>query len=365
MKKFSKLGLTFLIIGIVLLLIIAIVGGYVLYVVLQYYRIDDNTVLEIENPQTLVFDAAKEYTLMTYNIGFGAYDRDYSFFMDVGYMQDGTKITGKYGKAVSEENVRKNTEGSVALAKENPCDFYFFQEVDVDADRSRNINQLDALKTLGTDYASVYASNFHSAYLLYPFNDPHGKTEAGLVTMSKYAATSAVRRSYPVDDSFPTRFFDLDRCFSVLRIPVGEKELVLVNSHMSAYDEGGTIRAAQLEMLNGFMSDEYRKGNYVIVGGDFNHDIANTSDKFPTTQKFPDWVRKIEPSDLAEGFRFAADDSVPTCRSAEMPYEEGVNFTVVVDGFIVSDNVEAAAVNIDNGFLYSDHNPVKLTFRLV
>ena len=31
---------------------------------------------------------------------------------------------------------------------------------------------------------------------------------------------------------------------------------------------------------------------------------------------------------------------------------------------IVSENVDATAENIDMDFMYSDHNPVKITFRL-
>lgn len=55
---------------------------------------------------------------------------------------------------------------------------------------------------------------------------------------------------------------------------------------------------------------------------------------------------------------------VPTNRAAEMPYKPGVNYTVMIDGFIVSDNVMATVVNLDAEFLYSDHNPVLLTFSL-
>ncbi len=43
---------------------------------------------------------------------------------------------------------------------------------------------------------------------------------AGLLTMTDAHVASAVRRSYPVSDAFPAKFFDLDRCFEVLRIPV-------------------------------------------------------------------------------------------------------------------------------------------------
>ena len=55
---------------------------------------------------------------------------------------------------------------------------------------------------------------------------------------------------------------------------------------------------------------------------------------------------------------------MPTCRSTDIPYTKGVNYTSVLDGFIVSDNIEATAINIDADFEYSDHNPVLLNFRL-
>ena len=37
-----------------------------------------------------------------------------------------------------------------------------------------------------------------------------------------------------------------------------QKLLVLINSHMSAYDEGGKVRVAQMEMLTGVMAAESR-----------------------------------------------------------------------------------------------------------
>ncbi len=37
---------------------------------------------------------------------------------------------------------------------------------------------------------------------------------------------------------------------------------------------------------------------------------------------------------------------------------------MIVDGFLVSDNVSAAAENLDEEFLYSDHNPVVMEFVL-
>ena len=364
MKKALKItGITLL-----TLLIALIVAAlcYVLYVVIEYDRIEDNLQLEVSAGN--VRESAqkgREYSIVTYNIGFGAYSPEYSFFLDSGEMLDGTQVTGIYAKGLSKEDVQKNTDGAVATLKGLDADFYFVQEVDVDGDRSYHIDQLAALReALGGD--GTFAENFHSAYLLYPFNDPHGKNTAGIATFSKVKINSAVRRSYPVDTGF-AKFFDLDRCFSVHRLSVeGGKELVLINSHMSAYDEGGTIRAQQLEMLNEVMAEEYAKGNYVIVGGDFNHELADSFGTFPSEQKQPTWAYKLTSEDLTEGFTVAASkEGTGTCRAAEIPYEEGVNYLTVLDGFLVSSNVEVKTVrNVDTGFAYSDHNPVQMTFVL-
>ncbi len=370
LKKGTKMKKALKITGITLLtLLIALIVAalcYVLYVVIEYDRIEDNLQLEVsagnvqESAQT-----GEEYSIVTYNIGFGAYSPEYSFFLDSGEMLDGTQVTGIYAKGLSKEDVQKNTDGAVNTLKGLDADFYFVQEVDVDGDRSYHIDQLAALReALGGD--GTFAENFHSAYLLYPFNDPHGKNTAGIATFSKVKINSAVRRSYPVDTGF-AKFFDLDRCFSVHRLSVeGGKELVLINSHMSAYDEGGTIRAQQLKMLNEVMAEEYAKGNYVIVGGDFNHELADSFGTFPSEQKQPTWAYKLTDEDLTEGFTVAASkEGTGTCRAAEIPYEEGVNYLTVLDGFLVSSNVEVKAVkNVDTGFVYSDHNPVQMTFVL-
>ena len=365
-RKISGGGLVLRGIILIFLALILVVGGYVIYLQSNYYRIEDHAVLEVENNGENVLKTGDTYSVVTYNIGFGAYGPDYSFFMDTGEMKDGTKTSGKYGKAMSLESVETHTEGALGVIEDLDADFYLLQEVDVDADRSYHVNQKDFVKTEMTGYASVFANNFHSAYLFYPFNDPHGAVQAGLLSFSRYQISEAERRSYPVDNSFITKFTDLDRCFAQMRLPVeGGHELVLINSHMSAYDEGGTIRAQQLELLNSVMSEEYAKGNYVIVGGDFNHAMA---EGFPSEQKFPAWVAVLTEADLADGVRIVRAENeleVPTCRGADIVYTKGVNYTTVVDGFLVTDNVRATAENVDTDFAYSDHNPVKLQFELI
>lgn len=74
---------------------------------------------------------------------------------------------------------------------------------------------------------------------------------------------------------------------------------------------------------------------------------------------------------LTSGFSIIADDTSPSCRDADIPYEQGVVFTSVVDGFIVSNNIDVKSVNNivnlngdDISFMYSDHNASVLKFCL-
>lgn len=196
-----------ILIGIVIVAIV-IVGGYIAYMQSQYYRIDDNSSLNVDNNQGAIVEKGKEYSIMTYNIGFGAYDHEYSFFMDTGVMEDGTPVKGKYSRGRNEEAVMENTKGSLTTALNEDADFYFFQEVDEKATRSYGINQKELFIDGMTSYGNTFANNFHAPYMAYPFNEPHGSVEAGLLTFSKYEITESIRRSYPVDKSFFPKFFD-------------------------------------------------------------------------------------------------------------------------------------------------------------
>jgi endonuclease/exonuclease/phosphatase family metal-dependent hydrolase len=367
-----------IVLAIWFLVVVVVFGGYFGYVALSYYRIDDNLALSVEGNAESKVKLGGEYSLMSYNVGFGAYSPEYTFFMDEGQMTNGTKTVGVHGKGISYSDVKKNVDGQESVIKAQSTDFVFLQEVDKEADRSYKINMYEQFTKALPTYSNVYASNFHTAYLFYPFNDPIGATkDAGILTLSKYKIESSVRRSLPLSDSFISNLFDLDRCFSVSYLPIegSDKKLTLINIHMSAYDEGGTVRTKQLEMLNTFLATEKANGNYVIVGGDFNHcliaDDFDTDEEaltyFASQQVTPDWVKGsiLHNAELTAGYQIYANKSISTCRGADMVYEEGVTYTTVIDGFIVSDNISVINENtIDTNYLYSDHNPVKIKFIL-
>ncbi len=350
----------------------AIIASYFGYMEYEYYRIEDNVVEEIVGvaDHTEPLKLGEAYTTATYNIGFGAYTPEYTFFLDTGIMNDGTETVGTLSKAVSKKSVVNCTKGDIELLKKGIAvgntpakqpDFMLLQEVDVQATRSHWVNQVDMITDAFKGYQSVFSTNFHSPYLMMPLNDPHGSVHAGLLTLSDHTITSALRRSYPIDQTWPTKYADLDRCFLITRMAVENgKEFVLVNSHMSAYDANGGSRAQQIALLKEFLSDEYSKGNYVIVGGDWNQALCGSVELYPSQQKRPEWVTVLNDDDLPEGFSVVCPDNlneVATCRGADIPYEKGVTYRVTIDGFIISDNIDARAMTIENDFTFSDHNP--------
>ena len=341
-------------------LILAVVI-YLLYVIFSYSRLPDNVSLSVDGGASEKHvEIGREYVAVSQNLGFGAYTADFTFFMD----------GGKESRAESRESVIKCIGKGIDTVGTLDPDFILFQEVDLDSTRSYHTNQYEMLRDGFGGYSSCYAKNYDSAYLMYPIFEPHGASKSSLATFSRFEITSSLRRSLPISTSF-SKFLDLDRCYSVSRVAVENgKELIIYNVHSSAYGGSDEIRNAQMTMLLEDMKSEYDKGNYIVCGGDFNHDFTGDSveklngevpDEYGWAQPFPEEL-------IPDGFYRCTDykngELLPTCRNCDIPYEEG-NFSLIVDGFIVSDNVECVEIeNIQTEFEYSDHMPVKLTFRL-
>ena len=358
-KKTTKIILK-AILGVILAVVLIVVG-YLAYVLLSYSRIEDNLKL---TPTADGVDAKAEtgvvYTAVTQNLGFGAYTQDFTFFMD----------GGTESWAESEESVIDCINKGSETVKLLKPDFVMFQEVDFDSTRSYHVDQKAMLEEDFSDFSSTFAVNYDSAFLMYPLNEPHGTSRAGIMTLSHYNITSAVRRSLPISESF-SKFLDLDRCYSVSRVPVANgKDLVIYNVHLSAYGGSDEIRTAQMTMLFDDIKSEYEKGNYCLCGGDFNHDFTGDSTQklnggqtvdFGWAQPFP---VDLLPDCIIRCDSYSQKNLVPTCRNCDIPYEEG-NPTFIVDGFLVTDNIEVTKLeNVQTNFEYSDHNPVVIEFKL-
>lgn len=341
--------------GLALLLV---VGAYVAYVLIDYHRLGDHDIVVSGKGEAV--KTGEEYSIITYNIGFAAYTPDFGFFMD----------GGTESRAASKESVERVMGEICEFLQQQNADFLMVEEVDVDATRSHHVDQWSRLIWALEGYETAFAVNYDSPYLFYPVWEPHGKSLAGMLTASRYAMTAAKRVELPIEENF-YKFLDLDRCYTVSRVPVENgRELVLYTVHLSAYTSDGTVATEQLKLLLADMQSEYEKGNYVVCGGDFNKDMPGDSSViFGVSGEEYTWAQPL-PLDLMAGTgihlaEYDMENPVPSCRNADGPYHEG-QFVLTVDGFLVSDNVKAEPVQVlDTGFAWSDHNPVKLCFTLL
>ncbi|SFS45508.1 endonuclease/exonuclease/phosphatase family protein [Marininema halotolerans] len=339
---------------ILLLLIcspLVIVGGFLGYMTITDYVPPNSLSIPIEHNTHQQLDVGVPFTVTSFNIGYAGLDKKEDFFMDGG--------TDSHGS--SQEQVMKNLEGITQVLKKENSSFFFLQEVDIDSSRSFHVDELAHIKKHLPNKSVTFALNYTVPWVPVPVFDPHGSTQSGLATLSEYKTTKSTRFSLYGKEAWPQQLFDLDRCIMENRVPLKNgKELLMVNVHLSAYDKGGKVRKQQLQFLQEYMNKEYARGNYIVLGGDWNHQIPGTNSKrFKTTEAWPDWMQTIPSNFAPSGFKWVADPTIPTSRTLARSYQKGVNFLSNIDGFIVSPNVKVMnTYGHSLGFEHSDHNPV-------
>ena len=299
---------------------------------------------------------ADPFRLLTWNIGFAGFDSSMDFFMD----------GGKMVRPRSKSQVFRNMKGIGKILTSCTADAYFLQEVDLDSSRSYHMDQQDYFeKRMGLP--GVFAWNYKCDFIPFPL-PPLGKMSSGISTFTDLKVRSARRLALPESFSWPVKTCNLKRCILEARIPVksSSRELVLLNFHLEAYDKGEG-KLAQSRLLSQILSREYEKGNYVIAGGDFNQ-IIKGEDKYPL-RKSKNWTPDLLEKDfLPPHFSIAADDTWPTCRLLDRPYDgsSGKSLAYVLDGFLVSDNLKISRVSVINtDFAYTDHQPVILEVQFL
>ena len=306
-------------------------------------------------------DFGKKYSIISFNTGYAGLGEDADFFMDGG---DGVNPE-------SEAIVLNNMSGIERIMSEADADFILLQEVDTNSHRSFGQNQWLSYEGTLKNYESRFALNYSCRYVPYPLTEFIGTVNSGLATYSRYDIRSATRYSLTNEFDWPVRVAQLKRCLLVSRLPIlvaeGQEpvELVLVNLHLEAYDDDAT-RIAQTKQLMALIEEEYAKGNFVIAGGDFNQSFPNGTDKYPLLDK--DFWAPGELKSLKNGWQYAYDDRRPSCRLLNEAYDPRNSDTqfYIIDGFILSPNVELKTVyTMDEGFVYSDHNPVYMQFSLL
>lgn len=339
-------------------LILILVGAFVLFLIFASF--DDYKPVQVElyhdNDQVHPLSDSSSLKLLIWNIGYAGLDASMDFFYDGGERMRPT-----------EEGVINNLKGVVTtLAPYENYDFILLQEVDRNSKRSYHLNEYEIIEGHFNRFESFFGMNYQVSFVPIPLKNPMGKVESGLMSLSRHSSSSIARHSFPGNYSWPIKLFMLDRCFLVNRYPDNNgHELVIVNTHNSAYDDG-SLKEQQMLYLKDFLLYEYEKGNHIIVGGDWNQTPYGFDPVLPSHQFDTLNLTYVEKDYPADNWTWAFDPKLPTNRRVTVPYNQSTSLTTVIDYYLLSPNIileEVTTVDVD--FEFSDHQPVQLRARLI
>ena len=343
LKKGRMMNIVFT--AVLLLVLVALI----LRAVLTAYRPAALQPVEISGPTRSQVNSDTELRFLSWNLGFAGMSAEMDFIAD----------GGRRYRASSSNQVEDNYNSILNQIQVIDAQILFLQELSRDSFLTRGKDVLGGLQQDLANYRSVYTPTVRIRFL--PLV---GNLDIGKATWSTWDLESGVRRALPTSMDLPTITIQQ---FNILeaRLPVQgvQWEWVLLNIHLSAFDDGD-LREEQLQKVIALMEAEYRIGNRVVAGGDWNMLLADTEFPYTTDKKYLFWVHELPAGIVPQGWQWGLDSTVPTCRTLEQSYQIGVNYTCVIDGYLVSPNVEIVRTEtVDLKFENSDHNPVVMVAR--
>ncbi|MBP7477662.1 MAG: hypothetical protein KA797_03995 [Chitinophagales bacterium] len=323
------------------------------YAKLTYFQPAEKIVLSTKPENAPLTDSV--FSAIIWNIGYAGLGAETDFFYDGGKMM-----------CPPQSWTEKYLMGIDGVLRSSNCDFYLLQEVDRDSKRSYSIDQVEEIlkdKALIKNFAVNYKVN----YIPMPWTEPMGKVLGGLMTMSEYTPNQSIRFQLPGEFGFPKQLFFLRRCLLVNRYALQNgHELVIINVHNSAYDETGKLKRAEMEYLKKMLELEYSQGNYIVVGGDWNQCPPGFAYDALSKGKEGDYVQTNVDSNYMPGWQWVADRDFATNRKNNKAYNPKTTFTTLIDFYLLSPNISVQNIRgIPTEFAYSDHQPVKLDFKLI
>ena len=289
--------------------------------------------------------------IVTWNIGYGSLGAGADFIADGGRS---IRALGRRSIAAAVDAIGRTLQGLDA-------DIVLLQEVAAASVATRGIDVRGGVLRALDGYRAAFWEDFATTMLPPPFDISNG-----MMTLSRPAAPGCTAQALPQEPGF--RFGFLKKHYGALatRIPTEDgRKWAILNIHLSAFDDGGRVRARQVAALLELAEAEYRRGAHVVVGGDWNMRLVDSSFPHETEEHFLSWIHDFPHKTVPEGWSFAVDPSAPSVRTLHRPYEEGVNYVTIVDGFLVSPNVEIDRVETtDLAFLHTDHHPVTISVRM-
>jgi endonuclease/exonuclease/phosphatase family metal-dependent hydrolase len=284
-----------------------------------------------ENQYESIVDSDSIFSIVTYNIGY---------------------LSGMTNNLAIDSSINffdENLNHVLAETKNVNPDIIAFQEIDFNASRSYHVNQQNEIAKLGYNFVAKTV-NWDETYLPFPYWPPsahYGKVVSGQSIISKYLLKEQQRivlERVPNSPFYRDALY-LDRLAQVVKVVLQEKEVVLINIHLEAFDKDTRVRQFNeiLELFN-----EYKKEYPTILLGDFNS-RARKEDAI---------VQKLFKMKGVGNAAFNKENPINTFNSSN-PFER-IDYI-----FYTEDSIEYVDGKVLMQFNQaSDHLPVEMKFRL-
>ncbi len=287
----------------------------------------------------------------TWNLGYAGLGRESDFIVD-----GGKTLLPQSGKIVE-----KNLAGIQAVAQSLETDVQFFQEVSEAGALSRWRSSAKTLKSIFVKDLFWFRKDIATKLLPWPLKLNHGTAIATKYDVISGELVPIVGEPNPIFGMLRRRYG-----IQALRMQGADTniEWMFLNIHLSAFDDGGDLRREQIKAVFDYAQSLYAQGMHVVVGGDWNMELFQANFPHRTLKKDLFWIHPMPADSVPADWKIAVDTDLPTVRTVNQPFERGENYLTIIDGFIVSPNVEIVAVKtVDTDFDMSDHMPVVGRFK--
>ncbi|MBL8020819.1 MAG: endonuclease/exonuclease/phosphatase family protein [Leptospirales bacterium] len=248
--------------GIVLGSIVVLFLGFVYFANYHPAELEQEAVVCPATAPTL--KKGQNIKVLNWNVQYMA-GKNYTFFYDV---LDGS---GKDTRPSSEDIAITIKEVARVINEEKP-DILNLQELDEGSKRTDFADQLQLLlKLIPPEYA-CYSDAFYHKSAFVPHPSILGAVGMKLATISKFKMTAATRHQLAlIPSNFVTQQFNLKRAVLEVQMPVeGDKDLVVLNTHLDAFSQGTNTMELQVAEVKEILEKATTNGSPWVMSGDFN-----------------------------------------------------------------------------------------------
>ncbi|MCK5003930.1 MAG: endonuclease/exonuclease/phosphatase family protein [Candidatus Aminicenantes bacterium] len=151
-------------------------------------------------------------------------------------------------------------------------DIVCFQEIDFNSHRSHQVDQSQYLSNHLKFMYNAFAINWNKKYIPFPYWPPSAhfkKMVSGqsVISMFPILNNKRIELKRPPNPFYYDKFY-LDRLIQETQIRIGDKNLIILNIHLEAFDRN--IREEQAEFVINYYKKIQMNRNPVIILGDFN-----------------------------------------------------------------------------------------------